>query len=857
MGIHALRSVVLALSCVVLLSGCPISQPVADAGPDKVVREGESVTIQGKGTDVDGTIKSYKWAQIAGPTVKFKQTKDGTLTFTAPDVKAPVKLEFALVVIDDHGIPSVPDTVLVTVNLSKFFGTAPSGPEDYEHLLAYFDQLTPENAGKWGSVESTRDEMNWTELDAAYEFAKTHKLPFKFHTLIWGQQQPEWMSTLEPAEQLEEIEEWMKLVSKRYKDLPMIDVVNEPLNAPAGYREALGGAGETGYDWVINAFKMARKYFPKSQLILNEYNTLILEPFTDNYLVVINLLKERGLIDAIGEQAHFLERADIEVVAANLNKLAATGLPIYISELDLNFADDARQANVMRDLFSLFWDHPAVAGITHWGHLQGSIWRTNGYLIRSDGSARPALDWIMCYMDGGGDDCTVPDYIPSGWEGTSAGLTLEAEEYDEGEGVAALGNVVAYTDDGDWIAFYDVNFQQGWDTFWLTYAKGNTEVGSISVHIDGLDNPAALTIPVAPTGGWGSNQTIEAEWIALTGSHDVFIRFNDVEGGVANLDNVRFGRPADGGTNLVANGTFESNTAGWASWNGATLSSSADYAHSGTRSLLAANRPNTNQFAVYNLTGSVQPGMTYAVNAWTLINAAAPDTVRLAAKVECTAATAPAGHNTYPWLQSNSAVQPGVWTQLSGTLVIPDCDLVDVAIFFEGTAVGIDVYVDDVEVLAPASDNLISDGGFETGIAGWTAWNGATLSASTAQAHTGDQSLFATNRPDANQFAVYNLTSAVTPNSVYAVSGWAFITGADPGTVRLAAKVECTAASAPSGHNTYPWLQNNTSVVPGTWTQLSANLTIPDCDLVDVAIFFEGTAPGTDVYLDDVSVAPL
>ena len=44
--------------------------------------------------------------------------------------------------------------------------------------------------------------------------------------------------------------------------LDMIDVVNEPINAPAGYREALGGAGATGYDWVITAFTMARKHSP-------------------------------------------------------------------------------------------------------------------------------------------------------------------------------------------------------------------------------------------------------------------------------------------------------------------------------------------------------------------------------------------------------------------------------------------------------------------------------------------------------------------------------------------------------------------------------------------------------------------
>src|SRR5690606_28570888 len=147
----------------------------------------------------------------------------------------------------------------------------------------------------------------------------------------------------------------------------------------------------------------------ESQLILNDYQILHLPEFTQDYLEIITVLQERELIDGIGLQAHFLERADVPVVAANLETLAATGLPIYISEFDLNFANDARHANAMRDLFTVFWENPAVVGVTHWGHLQGSVWRTIAYLIRNDGSTRPAMDWIVCYLDGGAD-CAVPEY---------------------------------------------------------------------------------------------------------------------------------------------------------------------------------------------------------------------------------------------------------------------------------------------------------------------------------------------------------------------------------------------------------------------------------------------------------------
>jgi hypothetical protein len=241
----------------------------------------------------------------------------------------------------------------------------------------------------------------------------------------------------------------------------------------------------------------------------------------------------------------------------------------------------------------------------------------------------------------------------------------------------------------------------------------------------------------------------------------------------------------------------------------------------------------------------VEANTTYGVSAWVFHTGAADDTVRLAAKIGCTSG------DSFPWLQNNTAVAPNTWTQLSGNLVIPaSCTIADVVIFFEGTAPGSDVFVDDVSVVPP-SNNLVGDGGFEAGIAGWQSWNGSTLSASNLQAHAGAQSLRATNRPNNAQFAVYNLTGRVQAGSTYAVSAWTYHTGAATDTVRLAAKVGC------SSGDSFPWLDNNTNVAPGTWTQLSGNLVIPaSCTVVDVVIFFEGTTVGPDVYLDDVSATP-
>jgi endo-1,4-beta-xylanase len=280
----------------------------------------------------------------------------------------------------------------------KFLGNviAGSAPADFK---TYWNQVTPENAGKWGSVESTRDVMEWAGLDNAYNFAKNSDFPFKQHTFVWGQQQPGWIGTLPSAEQKEEVEEWIKTFCEKYPNTDYIDVVNEPLHAVPGYAAALGASGATGWDWVIWSFEKARQYCPNAKLILNDYNIISNDVATDNYINIINLLKERELIDIIGEQGHFLETTPLATIKKNLDKLHAIGLPIHISEYDVNLPDDNAQNEKYREQFPVLWEHPGVHGVTLWGYKQGSIWRENAYLIRANGSARPALTWLTSYVE--------------------------------------------------------------------------------------------------------------------------------------------------------------------------------------------------------------------------------------------------------------------------------------------------------------------------------------------------------------------------------------------------------------------------------------------------------------------------
>src|SRR5438045_3643015 len=65
--------------------------------------------------------------------------------------------------------------------LKKFCGNITTAGQVRSDFNKYWDQITPENEGKWGSVEGTRNQMNWSGLDRVHDYAKQHSIPFKQH----------------------------------------------------------------------------------------------------------------------------------------------------------------------------------------------------------------------------------------------------------------------------------------------------------------------------------------------------------------------------------------------------------------------------------------------------------------------------------------------------------------------------------------------------------------------------------------------------------------------------------------------------------------------------------------------------
>ena len=290
-------------------------------------------------------------------------------------------------------------------NPDKFLGniTTRSNVDAGGGVPAFYtlwNQITCENESKWASVEGTRGAFNWG-CDRAFNYAKQHDFTYKFHALVWGAQYPNWLPDLTPKERFAAITNWFNKVKGKYNTLPMIDVVNEAVGRHQDgnpmIKESLGGGGKTGYDWLIKAFDMAYQRWPDAILIYNDYNSLRWD--VDNYITLVQTLRDAGApIDAYGNQSHEVSDISTNELSTVLKKQQdALKMPMFITELDIDKADDNQQKSQYEKVLPLIWEAPYCAGVTLWGYIHGSTWVSNSGLYKN-GVERPAMTWLKEYM---------------------------------------------------------------------------------------------------------------------------------------------------------------------------------------------------------------------------------------------------------------------------------------------------------------------------------------------------------------------------------------------------------------------------------------------------------------------------
>ena len=293
----------------------------------------------------------------------------------------------------------------LSTNPDKFLGniTTSGNVDAGGGVPAYYtlwNQITCENESKWASVEGNRGNFNWG-CDRAFNYANQHGFTYKFHALVWGAQYPNWLSSLTPKERFAAITNWFNKAKEKYNTLPLIDVVNEAVGRHQEgnpmIKESLGGGGKTGYDWLIKAFDMAGPRWPDAILIYNDYNSLRWD--VDNYITLVQTLRDAGApIDAYGNQSHELgDISENELTSVLKKQQDALKMPMYVTELDIDKANDTQQKAQLQKVLPKMWEAPYCAGVTLWGYVLGRTWVDNSGLYRN-GEERPAMTWLKEYM---------------------------------------------------------------------------------------------------------------------------------------------------------------------------------------------------------------------------------------------------------------------------------------------------------------------------------------------------------------------------------------------------------------------------------------------------------------------------
>ena len=106
-------------------------------------------------------------------------------------------------------------------------------PQDrYGEVLAReFDYVTPENATKWGALQTKFDVWNFDAVDQIVQAAGQAEQHVKGHTLVWHNQLPAWLSEdMDPGEFESAVRAHISVTVSRYAGtISAWDVVNEAL----------------------------------------------------------------------------------------------------------------------------------------------------------------------------------------------------------------------------------------------------------------------------------------------------------------------------------------------------------------------------------------------------------------------------------------------------------------------------------------------------------------------------------------------------------------------------------------------------------------------------------------------------
>lgn len=273
-----------------------------------------------------------------------------------------------------------------------YLATAPDDADKarYEATIReWFNVAVPQNGLKWPALAGDWGPAFGRERAARLiTRLRERGLSVRGHTLVW----PAWSHTPPSVQALRHdpvalqraVLEHITTTATAFADsLAHWDVVNEPYTSHE-LTQVLGPSAMA--EW----FQAARRAAPKAQLFINDYGILSggagPSPHRDFYAKLIgDLIRQGAPLDGIGMQGHFeAVLTPPEAVLRELDRFAAFGRPIWITEFDLEGFDDALSADYMRDFLTAIFSHPGVGGFVVWGLWEGEHPESKTPIFRKD-----------------------------------------------------------------------------------------------------------------------------------------------------------------------------------------------------------------------------------------------------------------------------------------------------------------------------------------------------------------------------------------------------------------------------------------------------------------------------------------
>ena len=289
-----------------------------------------------------------------------------------------------------------------------------------EIVRRHFNAAVAENCMKSECLQPAEGIFDFRTADKFVKYCEDNRLTAIGHCLVWHSQAPNWLfidSYGNPASRdvlISRIKKHISTVVGHYKGrIHGWDVVNEAIEDDGSYRKS-PLYNIIGEDFIEIAFRAAHEADPDAELYYNDFS--MAKPGKREAVCrLVKRLKEKGVrIDAVGMQSHNgMDYPDLTVYEKSIEAIAACGVKVMITELDLNVLPNPKQfggASVEQrfkyekelnpytdglpkdkakevqarfmDFFKLYYKHrDKISRINLWGISDGNSW-LNGWPVR-------------------------------------------------------------------------------------------------------------------------------------------------------------------------------------------------------------------------------------------------------------------------------------------------------------------------------------------------------------------------------------------------------------------------------------------------------------------------------------------